>query len=268
MKTILMKTLRVIAIVLMGLTAAFTLMGGAGTICVALAAERFGESMALIAPYKGLYIVFVLATLAVGVMGIRALTLLIKGRQGAYRAALVALISGAVVGVIHIVASRLIRGASMPVDAVVYTTLLTLIFFLILRIPAIWNEIGLESSVHDKNLPHNVAAITLMLMGLLVITVQYWAGPTHVFGGINYADAWHNQLAIVGWGMILLGLGLTVLPVMKRGWRQLEADLHMQQVRGISPRIPSDFSECLSVKIPGALRLLRSNRPINPYCLF
>lgn len=112
---------------MMGLTAVFTLLGGAGTVCVALAAERFGEKMALIAPYKWLYILFVLVTLAIGVLGVRALILVIKGRPGSYRAAMVVLIAGSVVGVIHMTASRLIRGASMPVDAVVYTTVLTLI---------------------------------------------------------------------------------------------------------------------------------------------
>lgn len=236
MKNILMKTLRVVAIVLMGLTAAFTLMGGAGTVCVALAAERFGEKMALIAPYQWLYILFVLATLAIGVMGVRALILLIRGRPGAYRAAIVALLSGIIVGVIHIAASRLIRGASMPVDAVVYVTLLTLLFFLILRIPAIWKEINLEKSVSDKNLLHNAAAITLMLTGSLIITVQYWAGPTHVFGGINFADAWHVQLAIIGWGMILLGLSLSVLPIISSGFQQHHKGFNSWQGKGISPK--------------------------------
>ena len=229
MKTILFKILRVIAIVLMGMTAAFTLMGGAGTVCVALAAERFGETMALITPYKWLYVLFVLATLAVGVMGMRSLILLIKVRSGAYQAALVALISGVVVGVVHIAASRLIRGASMPVDAVVYTTLLTLIFFLILRIPRIWNEIGFEKTSHDTDLPRSAAAATLVLIGLLTLTVPYWAGPTHMFGGVNYADAWHTQLTIFGWGMLLLGIGLSALPIIKRTLRQPCAGLTARQ---------------------------------------
>jgi hypothetical protein len=229
MKTTLMKIFRVIAIILMGLTAAFTLMGGAGTVCVALAAEKFSERLALIAPYKWLYIFFVLATLAVGVMGVRALVYLIKGRPGAYRVAMIALLLGLAIGIIHIVASRLIRGASMPVDAVVYTTLLTLIYFLFLRLPGIWSQVGLEKPARDKDLPRNAAAITSLLIGVLTLTVQYWAGLTHIFGGVNYADAWHNQLAVVGWGLIILGLGLAVLPVMNRVWHQLEADLHLRQ---------------------------------------
>jgi hypothetical protein len=43
------KFLRFVGILLMGLTAAFTIMGGAGTTCVALAAENW-PSMAAITP--------------------------------------------------------------------------------------------------------------------------------------------------------------------------------------------------------------------------
>ena len=44
------KFLRFIGIVFMGLTAAFTILGGVGTTCVALAAEKY-DSMLAIAPY-------------------------------------------------------------------------------------------------------------------------------------------------------------------------------------------------------------------------
>ena len=65
------KVLRWVGIILMGLTAAFTIMGGAGTTCVALAAENY-DSMVEIAPYKWLYVIFVIATIAAGVMMARA----------------------------------------------------------------------------------------------------------------------------------------------------------------------------------------------------
>ncbi len=50
------KTLRIIGIVLMTLTAAFTLMGGAGTSCVALNPAGFGGNFSGIAPYQWLYV--------------------------------------------------------------------------------------------------------------------------------------------------------------------------------------------------------------------
>jgi hypothetical protein len=116
------KTLRIIGMVFMSLTAAFTLMGGAGTSCVALNPTGYGDSFAPIARFQWLYILFVLLTIAIGVMGVRAVVLLVKGRKNAYRYAMIALLAGTVIGVIHIAVSRALRGSSMPVDMVVYTT--------------------------------------------------------------------------------------------------------------------------------------------------
>ncbi len=198
MKNTLFKILRVVAIILMGLTAAFTLMGGAGTTCVALAAEKFGEKMAPIAPYKWLYVIFVLVTIAIGVIGVRAVVALIKKRLNAYRDSMIVLALGIVVGAIHMAVSRSLRGASQPVDMVVYTTVLTLFVFLLFRIPAVWEGIAFEKSGGGKNDLRNAAAITLVLCGVLTLTVQYWAGPTHMFSGINYADVWHTAFTIIG----------------------------------------------------------------------
>ena len=75
------KTLRFVGIVLMALTGGFTLLGGVGTTCVALNPTGFGESMAKLAPLQWLYILFVLAGVALGVMGIRATIQLIRGTR-------------------------------------------------------------------------------------------------------------------------------------------------------------------------------------------
>lgn len=210
------KVLRIVGIVLMGITAAFTLMGGAGTTCVALAAEKFGERMAPLAPYKWLYILFVLVTLAVGVMGVRAVILLIKGRPNAYRFTITTLALGTLVGVIHMAVSRSLRGSSMPVDGVVYMTVLTLVVFLVFRIPAIWQAVNFEKPSPDQDLPRNAAAITLLFSSLLTLTVQVWAGPTHMMDGVNYADAWHTQLTLLGWALGLLGVLLLFTSPLKK----------------------------------------------------
>ncbi len=137
------KLLRVIGIILMSLTALFTLMGGAGTTCVALDPTGFGGKFAGIAPFQWLWIIFVLVGVAAGVLGIRAVILLSKGTRNAYRATLVALILGSVINAIHLLASRALRGSSMPVDGVLYTNILTLVIFLIFRIPGIWQHVKL-----------------------------------------------------------------------------------------------------------------------------
>ena len=142
-RTTLGKILRILAIVFMALTAAFTLLGGVGTSCLAFAPDNpsWADMGSLLAPYQWLYILFVIVTVMLGVMGIRAVILLIKSHPNAYRCSLVALTGGAVVGIIHMLVSRSLRGKSMPVDAVVYTTVLTLLLFLILRLPGLWQQI-------------------------------------------------------------------------------------------------------------------------------
>ena len=49
---------------------------------------------------------------------------------------------------------------------------------------------------------------TAIITGIVTLTVQIWAGPTHTFTEINFADVWHEQLSVVGWGMILIGITL------------------------------------------------------------
>src|SRR5512143_1870991 len=201
------RSLRFTGIVLMALTGGVTLLGGIGTSCAAFNPTGFG-SMAALAPFQWLYIVFVLLGIALGVLGIRATVMLIKGRSKSYSDAMVALIAGVVIGGIHIVVSRALRGKSMPVDAVVYTTVLTLIVFLLFRIPAIWNRVDFSKAKAGDNLKAGGAAA--ILLGLMTLTIQFTMGPTHTWGGVNYADAFDTSMTLVGIACLLLGAGLLV----------------------------------------------------------
>ncbi len=200
------KTLRIIGIVLMSLTAAFTLMGGMGTSCVALNPTGFGDTFAPLAQVQWLYILFVLLGIAIGIMGVRAVVLLVKGTKNAYRCTLIALMAGILVGGIHMAVSRALRGSSMPVDAVVYTTVLTLVVFLLFRIPGVWQGVDFEKPVGDKKTGKQAAAIALGAVGLLALSIQFLMSPTHTIGGINYADVWHTALTAIGLALILGGV--------------------------------------------------------------
>ena len=90
----------------------------------------------------------------------------------------------------------------MPVDGVVYTTVLTLALFLVLRIPAIWKQVDFAKGKPGENAPLG-GAVSIVLGGLC-LTIQFLAGPTHTWGGVNYADAFHLTLTVIGAG--LLGL--------------------------------------------------------------
>ncbi len=205
------KLLRISGIVLMGLTAFFTVASGAGTACVALAAGKFGGSMAPLAPYQWLYRIFVVVTLGIGILAVWAVYLLVKGKPGSYRCAVTALILGIAVGTLHMLASRALRGQSMPTDIVVYTTVLTLILFLLLRLPRLRQGVDFEIPEKGGKTGGPAAAIVLAIGGLLTLTVQDWLAPTHTLGGVNYADAWHATLALLGGGLILAGLILVLI---------------------------------------------------------
>lgn len=202
------KFLRFIGILFMALTAGVTVLAGVGTSCVAFAPTNWGESMAKIAPMQWLYILYVIVTIAIGVLGIRAVVLLAKGRQGAYKAALLALVLGLIVGVLHMITSRNLRGSSMPVDAIVYITILTLVIFLIFRIPSIWS--GVDYSKAPRREGKKSGGAAAIVAGALCLTIQFFMAPTHTLNGINYADAFHATMSIVGGLLIITGIGLIV----------------------------------------------------------
>lgn len=199
------KFLRFIGIVLMALTAGFTLLGGVGTGCAAFAplSPGWADSMGPLAQMQWLYILYVLIGVAIGIAGVRAVIQLVRGKPEAYRDTLIVLLAGVVVGVLHIATSRMLRGKSMPVDAVVYVNVLTLIVFLLFRIPAIWQGVDFaHGKGKDNQMAGGAAAIVL---GLLILTIQYTMGATHTWGGVNYADAFNLAMTISGIGSILLG---------------------------------------------------------------
>ncbi len=199
------KFLRFIGILFMSLTAGFTVLGGAGTSCAALAPTRW-ESMAKLAPFQWLYILYVVVTIAIGILGIRAVVSLIKGTKDGYKATLIALVSGVIVGGIHIATSRALRGSSMPVDAVVGVTVLTLVIFLLYRIPGVWK--GVDYSKAPKKANRKAGGAAAIVVSGLCLTIQYWMGPTHTWSGVNYADAFNTSMTVLALVLFILGMAL------------------------------------------------------------
>jgi hypothetical protein len=199
------RTLRFLGILLMGVTGGFTLLGGIGTTCAALFPTRW-QSMAALAPFQWLYILFVLLGIVLGILGIRATIQLVKGAPMSYRDALVALTAGAVIGLLHIAVSRALRGKSMPVDAVVYTTVLTLVVFLLFRLPFI--RTGVDFTRAKPGEGRTAGGASAILVGLLTLTIQHLMAGTHTWGGVNYADVFNTSMTLIGAACILLGFYL------------------------------------------------------------
>lgn len=200
------KVFRIVGIVLLALTSVAVLLGGIGTFCVAFKPTEYGPVFAKIAPFQWLYILFVVAGVVIGIMGIVAMIRLIRGKHGAYRFAVITLVAGLITGIIHVVASRALRGSSMPADPIMWVNALTLLVFLLYLIPGVRNQVdSLKKDDHSSGLG---AGAAMIVVGVITLTVQFWAGPTHMLDGINYADVWHYPLAVAGWSAMLGGLAI------------------------------------------------------------
>ena len=209
--SVIAKVLRFIGILFMSLTAGFTILGGAGTTCAALLPTKW-DSMAPLAKMQWLYILYVIVTIAIGVFGIRAVVKLVKGHKDAYKTTLITLIAGVLVGGLHIFTSRMLRGSSMPVDAVVYMTVLTLVIFLILRIPPIWK--GVDYSKAPKKEKKKSAGAASIVVGVLCLTIPLFMASTHTWNGINYSDAYHT--AMIFSAVICIAVGIVqFIPIRK-----------------------------------------------------
>ncbi len=226
------KTLRILGIVLMSLTAALTLLGGAGTTCVAINPTGWDGKFAGIAPFQWLWILFVLVGVAAGLLGVRAVIQLVRGRKNAYREALIVLILGSVLNAVHVIASRALRGASMSVDAVLYTNLFTLIVFLLFRIPGLWQGVDYENPAGSKESGGYAAAISLATVGLLTLSIQHLMASTHTIDGVNYAGVWHAWLLPLGISLLVSALAILHSTLRPRS-RCAASDLSGKAVRPV-----------------------------------
>lgn len=227
------KVLRGIAVTLMGITVAFTLLAGTGTTCVAFAAEKFG-SMAVLAPYKPLYQALVVISLAAGIWGIPVTLSLVRGGQKAYRNALLVLLIGAISAGIQMGVSQAVRGASAPVNVRFFVTLFTLVVFLLLRLPPVWQRLDFAQPMKGGS-PGISAGTVLIVCGAITLTTPLWAGPTHLSPlGANWVNVLLVPLLVSGSGMLLVGLILWLTAVAQVDKRERQPAV-MDMLRSFTP---------------------------------
>lgn len=191
------KFLRVLSIVLLVITTAFTLLGGAGTTCVAFNAEAFGASMASLVPVKPVFQVLVVISLAAALYGAYATFRLARGRHGAYHSALLFLVVAGTASAIQFYFSLTLRGSTAPNNFRLYTTLLTLAVLLVLRLPGIWQKVGLEQGGTAGSFG-KPAGLGMLAAGLLTLAMPVWGAPTHVINGVNTVNVLLAPLMTLG----------------------------------------------------------------------
>jgi len=216
------KALRTTAIIFLGGTAAMNLLGGIGTTCAAFS-NNVGYKMAFraILDYRWLYQGLVVTTVLIGLVGISVLINLVRGGPKVYRNALIVLVIGTILGGIQFVASTVLRGAATPANVKFYTNLVTLIFFLALKLPSIRDKVDFsqtEATV-DKT---TASGLTAIIAGALMLSVFFWAGPSHTFFGENWTYVFFMPLVVCGFLLVSGGVAALIW-VLKDILRQTDA---------------------------------------------
>ena len=200
---------RILAIVLLAVTVSFTLLGGVGTTCVAFKAEKFGASMAKLVPVKSIFQALVIISIAAALFGAYTTYRLVRGKREAFNWALAFLGLAGTASAVQFYYSLTLRGSTAPNNIRLYITVVTMIVFLILRIPGIWRRTGFEQAEENRGvgLPGGLA---LMGCGLLILSVPVWGAPTHMIDGINTVNVLLLPLTGVGLALFMGGLALWV----------------------------------------------------------
>lgn len=198
-----MNTLKVIAIILLGMTAAMNLLGGAGTYCAAFSnSVAYRMAFLAIMDYRWIYQIVMVTTILTGIAGVMALVNLIKGKPGVYRFTMIVLIIGTLLGGTQFFASTILRGKATPANVKFFTNLATLVFFLILRLPGIKDKVDF-SQPSDKSEMNSAGGLVAFLAGITTLTIFAWAGPSHTFFGENW-------VFVFEWPLVVIGTVLTV----------------------------------------------------------
>ena len=219
------KIIRILGIVFFAITTFFNLMGGIGTSCVALNPTRWSPSMAKLAPYQWLYILLMIGATVVAIWGIFVTIGLARGKQHAYRDALIVLALSALVAGVQTYASITLRGKGAPQNMRFYITLFTLVVFLILRLPPIWKLIGGFRRGGDAATTVGLAAF---VGGLVVLTTLLWATPTHIGpDGANWVNVLRLPL-LAGGSLLAFGGAALVWAANRRGRAVIAEDVRAE----------------------------------------
>lgn len=210
MRTSTGKTLRIIAIIFMGLTAAMNIVSGVGTSCAAFLTKQYPPFWdILVAELQWLWQSFVFVTLLVGLAGIWSVVQLVRGNSKAYRNAMILLILGTIVNGIHVYYSQIILGSVIPVVITLLTNVITLVLFIIFGTPGLRDQIMFDGE-GDPISGATASGLTAILVGMILLSTSSWAGPSHTFAdGVNLVNV--LRVPLLAGGSILTMGGLATL---------------------------------------------------------
>ncbi len=196
--------LRGVAIVLLSLTAIFTLAGGIGTSCVALDAAKYGPSFAKMAPVQPILQILCVISILSGIFGVYSIIRLAKNKPRGYMYTLIFLVVAGAASAVQFYLSSTLRGSTAPNNFRLYVTVFTLLVMLALRLPGLWSKVGFEGSGKSGGTAA-AGGVALFLCGLVTISMPVWGEPTHLVGGFNTVNVLLIPLLAAGAVMMVAG---------------------------------------------------------------
>lgn len=203
MNTKMGKVFKIVAIIFMAMTAAMNLLGGAGTVCAAFLTKQFPPMWPLL-DYQWLYQFLMITTILTGIAGIWATIKLIRGGTNAYRNTMIVLGIGTVLSATQYTASMLIRGAAAPANVKFLTNFVTLLIFLLFKLPGLRDKVDFTRDTGSKGTSGGLAAF---VAGTLILSAFAWVPPqAHTFQGENWVLVLEIPMMISGFSLVFGGL--------------------------------------------------------------
>lgn len=207
------RILRTVAIVLLALTAAMNILGGIGTTCAAFGFTRaYRIAFHELQDYKWLYQMLVVTTILIGLAGIWATVSLARCKRNAFRNALIVLVIGTLLAAVQYIASQILRGDAVPANVKFFINALTLVVFLLIRVPSIWQHMDF-SAPEDRIDGSAASGFAAIVAGVVVLSVGSWAGPSHTYFGQNWVLVLERPLQLAGSLLVFGGVTLLVFSI-------------------------------------------------------
>jgi len=200
---------RSVLVIAMGLSTAMTLLGAVGTACPAWNAPFYGAGYKWLVPYMPTYQNFVYVSLLAGVAMTLVCYAIARGDRWFYIGGLITLLVGGGAAAMQMYYTSSLKEipflATPPTSIRFYITAATLILFVFIRIPGIWNSLNSKSASGRGNLGLPTGA-ALIVAGVAMVTTPLWAGPSHMIEDQNMVLTLVVPLILDGAAMIVGGV--------------------------------------------------------------
>ncbi len=202
-------TLKIVLALFLGASTVMTILGAIGTACLAWNGNLYGPPFKWIVPAMPMYQTLVYISLVAGVALAIVTYAFLRGDRWFYIGSLIFLIVGGGAAAYQMYLTSSLKQISFlatpPTNIRFYITVATLIAFIIVRFPGIWNKSGLGRGGSSGGSFTAPTGMALMLTGVMLMTAPMWASPEHVIDGFNYVTTLQLPLLVDGLALTIAG---------------------------------------------------------------